>query len=51
MGRASNKGRRRYRVASEGRSVAPRWPRVVARLHRSVCFIQTRVGWKNSAIF
>ena len=27
--------RRRYRVASEGRSVAPRWPRVVARLHRS----------------
>jgi len=31
--------RRRYRVASEGRSVSPRWPRVVARLHRSVCFI------------
>jgi len=27
--------RRRYRVASEGHSVAPRWPRVVARLHRS----------------
>jgi len=27
--------RRRYRVASEGRSVAPRWPRLVARLHRS----------------
>ena len=27
--------RRRYRVASEGRSVAHRWPRLVARLHRS----------------
>jgi len=27
--------RRRYRVASEGHSVAPRWPRLVVRLHRS----------------
>ena len=27
--------RRRHRVASGGRSVAPRWPRVVARLHSS----------------
>jgi len=27
--------RRRYRVASEGRSIAPQWPRLVARLHRS----------------
>ena len=26
---------RRHRVASGGRSVAPRWPRVVARLHKS----------------
>jgi len=30
-----NYRRRRYRKASEGRSVAPRWPRLVARLHRS----------------
>jgi len=32
---SSNCRRRRYRVASGGRSVAPRWSRLVARLHRS----------------